>query len=56
VYQENLILKEVEIDLISFKATTDLDTSYMHEAMRAPDAEQIQRSHEMSTQERATGR
>jgi hypothetical protein len=39
MYQEDLALKEVEIDPISFKGTMDPDTLYMHEAMKAPDTE-----------------
>jgi Reverse transcriptase (RNA-dependent DNA polymerase) len=41
MYQEDLVLKEVEIDPILFKATADPDTLYMHEAMMAPNAEQF---------------
>jgi Reverse transcriptase (RNA-dependent DNA polymerase) len=41
MYQEDLLLKEFESDPISFKATADPDTLYLHEAMRAPDASQF---------------
>jgi predicted SnoaL-like aldol condensation-catalyzing enzyme len=41
LYQEDMTLKEVEMDPISFKATSDPDTLYMHEAMKAPDTEQF---------------
>jgi predicted SnoaL-like aldol condensation-catalyzing enzyme len=43
LYQEDMTLKEV-VDPISFKATSDPDTLYMHEAMKAPDAEQFKES------------
>jgi hypothetical protein len=41
MYMEDLLLKKFEADPIYFKATTDLDTLYMHEAMRAPDADKF---------------
>jgi hypothetical protein len=41
MYQEDMTLKKVEMDPIVFKATSDLDTLYMHEAMKAPDADQF---------------
>jgi hypothetical protein len=50
MYQEDLLLKEFEMDPISFKATADPDTLYLHEAMTAPDAAQFQEAmkHEVS--------
>jgi hypothetical protein len=39
MYKEDL--KEFKTDPISFKATADPDTMYLHKAMRAPDAEQF---------------
>jgi Reverse transcriptase (RNA-dependent DNA polymerase) len=41
LYQEDMMLKEVEMDPILFKATSDPDTLYMHEAMKAPNADQF---------------
>jgi hypothetical protein len=41
LFQEDVTLKEVEMDPILFKATSDLDTLYMHKAMKAPDMEQF---------------
>jgi hypothetical protein len=39
IYQENLLLKELEMDPILFKATANPDTLYLHEVMKAPDAD-----------------
>jgi hypothetical protein len=44
MYKEDLSLKEFETDPISFKATANPDTMYLHEAMRAPDAEQCNKA------------
>jgi hypothetical protein len=41
MYTEDLLLKKLEVDPISFKANADPDTLYMHEAMRAPDADKF---------------
>jgi hypothetical protein len=41
MYREDLLLKKFEVDPISFKATADPDTLYMHKTMRAPDAEKF---------------
>jgi hypothetical protein len=41
IYQEDLLLKELEMDPISFKATANPDTLYLHEAMEAPEAAQF---------------
>jgi hypothetical protein len=41
LYQEDLVLKEFEMNPMSFKATADPDTLYIHEAMRAPDVAQF---------------
>jgi hypothetical protein len=47
MYQEDVLLKEFSI---SFKATADPDTLYLHKAMRAPDAAQFKEAmkHEVS--------
>jgi hypothetical protein len=45
MYKEDLLLKEFETDPISFKATADPDTMYLHKAMRAPDAAQFKEAH-----------
>jgi hypothetical protein len=34
MYKEDLLLKDFETDPISFKATADPDTMYLHKAMR----------------------
>jgi predicted SnoaL-like aldol condensation-catalyzing enzyme len=39
MYQEDRLLKELEMD--PFSATANLDTLYLHKAMRAPDAAQF---------------
>jgi hypothetical protein len=39
--KEDLLLKDFETDPISFKATADPDTMYLHKAMKAPDAAQF---------------
>jgi Reverse transcriptase (RNA-dependent DNA polymerase) len=41
IYQEDLLLKELEMDPSSSKATADPDTLYLHEAMKAPEAAQF---------------
>jgi Reverse transcriptase (RNA-dependent DNA polymerase) len=42
VYQEDLILKELMLDAIAFKATSNLDTLYLQEDMLAPYDAQFQ--------------
>jgi predicted SnoaL-like aldol condensation-catalyzing enzyme len=51
LYQEVMTLKELEMDPISFKATSDLDTLYMHEAMKAPDADQFREAMQREVKE-----
>jgi hypothetical protein len=41
LYQEDLLLKELEVDTVLVKSTPDPDTLYLHEAMSTPDVAQF---------------